>query len=200
MSKIKIDFKRQNAPVPCIIQDSVTNKVLMLGYMNEEALEKTLTENRVTFFSRSKQRLWTKGETSGNYLTVKEILTDCDGDTILIKAIPNGPVCHTGSDTCFNESNKDWSLQSLEQVIQDRKQNPGTGSYTNNLFDEGLNRIAQKVGEEAVELVIASKDNNQEAFTKEAADLIYHTLVLLCMKGVTIDDVVEVLEMRHRSH
>jgi phosphoribosyl-ATP pyrophosphohydrolase/phosphoribosyl-AMP cyclohydrolase len=200
MSKIKIDFKRQNALVPCIIQDSVTNKVLMLGYMNEEALERTLTENRVTFFSRSKQRLWTKGETSGNHLTVKEILTDCDGDTILIKAIPNGPVCHTGSDTCFNESNKDWSLQSLEQVIQDRKQNPGTGSYTNKLFDEGLNRIAQKVGEEAVELVIASKDNNQEAFTKEAADLIYHTLVLLCMKGVTIDDVVEVLEMRHRGH
>jgi phosphoribosyl-ATP pyrophosphohydrolase/phosphoribosyl-AMP cyclohydrolase len=200
MSKIKIDFKRQNALVPCIIQDSVTNKVLMLGYMNEEALERTLTENRVTFFSRSKQRLWTKGETSGNHLTVKEILTDCDGDTILIKAIPNGPVCHIGSDTCFNESNKDWSLQSLEQVIQHRKQNPGTGSYTNKLFDEGLNRIAQKVGEEAVELVIASKDNNQEAFTKEAADLIYHTFVLLCMKGVTIDDVVEVLEMRHRGH
>ena len=199
MNAINIDFKKLNGLVPCIIQDPVTSKVLMLGYMNEEALRKTQTENRVTFFSRSKQRLWTKGETSGNYLTVKEIIIDCNGDTILIKAIPNGPVCHTGSDTCFNENNNDWSLYTLEQIILNRKRNPKAGSYTNELFDKGINRIAQKVGEEAVELVIASKDDNSDLFTYEAADLIYHFLVLLSEREVPLDRVVETLKCRHKD-
>ena len=184
--------------MPCIVQDVRTNKVLMLGFMNAEAYQKTQAEKRVTFYSRTKQRLWTKGETSGNFLEVKEIIIDCDQDTLLIKAIPVGPVCHTGADTCFNESNDDFSLRTLEEVIKNRKANPIKGSYTTSLFEAGINKVAQKVGEEAVELVIESKDDNEELFLNEAADLLYHYLVLLTHKGYSLDDVINVLAKRHR--
>lgn len=194
---LKIDFTKNNGLVPCIVQDAGTGRVLMLGYMNEEALQKTLAEQRVTFYSRSKGRLWTKGETSGNYLTCVEILPDCDSDTILIKAVPAGPVCHTGADTCFNEDNGQFSLGSLERLIQERKIKPVEGSYTNKLFNAGINKIAQKVGEEAVELVIESKDDNRDLFLNEAADLMYHYLVLLTAKGFTLEDVTGVLRERH---
>jgi phosphoribosyl-AMP cyclohydrolase / phosphoribosyl-ATP pyrophosphohydrolase len=194
----KPDFTKLNGLVPCVIQDASTDRVLMLGFMNQEAYEKTVREQLVTFYSRSKQRLWTKGETSGNYLKVVEVLTDCDNDTLLIKVNPQGPVCHTGADTCFNESNKEkWNMQSLEQVIQERKKNPVEGSYTNKLLSSGINKVAQKVGEEAVELVIESKDNNKELFLNEAADLLYHYLVLLAAKGFSLSDVESVLQARH---
>jgi phosphoribosyl-ATP pyrophosphohydrolase/phosphoribosyl-AMP cyclohydrolase len=183
--------------VPAIVQDAVTHKVLMLGFMNNEALQKTKTGGKVTFFSRSKQRLWTKGETSNNFLTVKEIICDCDNDTLLIKATPAGPVCHTGADTCFNETNTSFTLNTLEQIIAARKQNPGETSYTSSLFAGGINKIAQKVGEEAVELVIESKDDNKERFLAEAADLIYHFLVLLQAKNTGLGEVIELLERRH---
>ena len=196
---LKIDFAKNNGLVPCIVQDASTGRVLMLGYMNQEALQKTRDEKRVTFYSRSKGRLWTKGETSGNYLTFVEILSDCDNDTILIKAIPTGPVCHTGADTCFNEDNQQFSLGSLENLIQERKAKPVEGSYTNKLFTAGINKIAQKVGEEAVELVIESKDDNRDLFLNEAADLMYHYLVLLSAKGFALEDVTEVLRERHRG-
>jgi phosphoribosyl-ATP pyrophosphohydrolase/phosphoribosyl-AMP cyclohydrolase len=179
------------------VQDAVTHKVLMLGFMNNEALQKTKTGGKVTFFSRSKQRLWTKGETSNNFLTVKEIICDCDNDTLLIKATPAGPVCHTGADTCFNETNTSFTLNTLEQIIAARKQNPGETSYTSSLFAGGINKIAQKVGEEAVELVIESKDDNKERFLAEAADLIYHFLVLLQAKNTGLGEVIELLERRH---
>lgn len=198
MADTKIDFSKSNGLVPCIVQDVSTNKVLMLGFMNEDAYRKTLEEKKVTFFSRSKQRLWTKGETSGNFLWLSEILVDCDLDTLLIKATPTGPVCHTGADTCFSERNKQWNLNSLEAVIKDRKANPVKGSYTTSLFEAGLNKVAQKVGEEAVELVIEAKDNNKDLFLNEAADLIYHYLVLLTEKGYAMDDVLEVLRKRHK--
>jgi phosphoribosyl-AMP cyclohydrolase / phosphoribosyl-ATP pyrophosphohydrolase len=198
MADTKIDFSKSNGLVPCIVQDVSTNKVLMLGFMNEDAYRKTLEEKKVTFFSRSKQRLWTKGETSGNFLWLSEILVDCDLDTLLIKATPTGPVCHTGADTCFSERNDQWNLNSLEAVIKDRKANPVKGSYTTSLFEAGLNKVAQKVGEEAVELVIEAKDNNKDLFLNEAADLIYHYLVLLTEKGYAIDDVLEVLRKRHK--
>lgn len=194
---LKIDFAKNNGLVPCIVQDAGSGRVLMLGYMNEDALQKTRTEKRVTFYSRSKDRLWTKGETSGNFLTCVEILPDCDNDTLLVKAIPNGPVCHTGADTCFNEDNQRFSLGSLENLIQERKANPVDGSYTNKLFKAGINKIAQKVGEEAVELVIESKDDNRDLFLNEAADLLYHYLVLLSAKGFALEDVTEVLRERH---
>jgi phosphoribosyl-AMP cyclohydrolase / phosphoribosyl-ATP pyrophosphohydrolase len=184
--------------VPVIVQDVATDKVLMLGFMNEEALAQTKKENKVTFYSRSKQRLWTKGESSGNFLTVKEILSDCDEDTLLIKAVPVGPVCHTGADTCFNEQSNLFSLQKLEQIIGDRKNNPSTNSYTSSLFASGINKVAQKVGEEAVELVIESKDDDEEKFLGEAADLLFHYLVLLQAKEVTLDKVMKVLEQRHK--
>ncbi len=180
---------------PAIIQDALTNKVLMLGYMNEEALAKTKLEGKVTFYSRSKQRLWTKGESSGNFLFVKEILIDCDNDTFLIKADPVGPVCHSGADTCFNEVNA-FSLEKLEQTIADRQKNPVDTSYTSSLFAGGINKIAQKLGEEAVELIIESKDDNDELFLNEAADLLYHYLVLLKIKGLGISDVVKILAGR----
>jgi phosphoribosyl-ATP pyrophosphohydrolase/phosphoribosyl-AMP cyclohydrolase len=180
------------------VQDAKTNQVLMLGFMNDEAYQKTIREKRVTFFSRSKQRLWTKGETSGNFLELVEIRIDCDQDTLLIKANPLGPVCHTGADTCFNEKNDGWNLDSLEAVIKDRKSNPAKGSYTTSLFEAGINKVAQKVGEEAIELVIEAKDNNKELFLNEAADLIYHYLVLLTEKGFSLNDVVEVLKKRHK--
>jgi phosphoribosyl-ATP pyrophosphohydrolase/phosphoribosyl-AMP cyclohydrolase len=173
----------------------------MLGFMNEEAYQKTLRERKVTFFSRSKQRLWTKGETSGNSLQVVDVRVDCDNDTLLIKVTPAGPVCHTGADTCFNETNDQWNLHSLENIIKDRKENPKKGSYTTTLFESGINKIAQKVGEEAVELVIESKDNNKDLFLNEAADLVYHYLVLLQQKGHSLDDVLAVLKKRHvKSH
>ena len=193
----EIDFTKLNGLVPCIVQDVQSKVVLMLGFMNEEALEKTIREKHVTFYSRSKQRLWTKGETSGNFLKVVDVIADCDLDTILVKAIPVGPACHTGSDTCFNEVNAGWNLGALEKVISDRKANPRQGSYTTTLFASGMNKIAQKVGEEAVELVIEAKDNNTELFLNEAADLMYHYLVLLQAKGFSLGDVEKVLKERH---
>jgi phosphoribosyl-AMP cyclohydrolase / phosphoribosyl-ATP pyrophosphohydrolase len=197
MNAPTVNFDKLDGLVPCVIQDNTTGKVLMLGFMNEEAYQKTLQQKRVTFFSRSKQRLWTKGETSGNYLDVVIILTDCDNDTLLIKVNPHGPVCHTGEDTCFREKNMEWSIHTLEKIIHDRKQNPAAGSYTNNLLDAGINKVAQKVGEEAIELVIEAKDDDRDLFLGEAADLMYHYLVLLCKKGYSLRDVTEVLEKRH---
>lgn len=196
---MKPDFsKYHDGLVPVIIQDAISNKVLMLGFMNEEALNKTNTEGKVTFFSRSKQRLWTKGETSNNFLLIKEIISDCDNDTLLIKVSPTGPVCHTGADTCFNENNSSFSLEKLEFVIAERKNNPTPSSYTSSLFAKGINKIAQKVGEEAVELVIESKDDNKEKFLGEAADLLYHYLVLLQAKNYKLEDVVNILAQRHK--
>ena len=196
---MKPDFsKYADGLVPVIVQDNISNKVLMLGFMNEEAFTKTKSDGKVTFFSRSKQRLWTKGETSNNFLMVKEILTDCDNDTLLIKASPTGPVCHTGADTCFNETNSSFSLEKLENIITDRKNNPTTSSYTSSLFAKGINKIAQKVGEEAVELVIESKDDNKEKFLSEAADLLYHYLVLLKAKNYKLEDVIKILSERHK--
>ena len=193
------DFsKYTDGLMPVIIQDSISNKVLMLGFMNEESFAKTTTDGKVTFFSRSKQRLWTKGETSNNFLLVKEIIVDCDNDTLLIKASPTGPVCHTGADTCFNESNSSFSLEKLEGIIADRKNNPSASSYTSSLFAKGINKIAQKVGEEAVELVIESKDDNKEKFLGEAGDLLYHYLVLLQAKNYKLLDVIDVLAQRHK--
>lgn len=194
----QMDFKKSGGLVPCVVQDSVSGAVLMLGFMNEEALKKTLEDRKVTFFSRSKQRLWTKGETSGNYLHLVDILADCDNDTLLAKVRPEGPACHTGADTCFNETNRKWSVAHLEKLIQDRKENPRAGSYTTGLFEAGMNKIAQKVGEEAVELVIEAKDENRELFLNEAADLMYHYLILLQAKGYTLRDVEDVLERRHQ--
>lgn len=193
----KINFSKLDGLVPCIAQDATTDRILMLGFMNEEALKKTLTEKKVTFFSRSKQRLWTKGESSGNFLALVNIIIDCDQDTLLLKVKPKGPTCHTGADTCFNEKNDQWNLSSLESIIVDRKQNPKKGSYTTSLFESGINKMAQKVGEEAVELVIEAKDNNKELFINEAADLMYHYLVLLSAKGYSLQQVLEVLKKRH---
>ena len=192
--------KSTDGLIPAIIQDSITGKVLMLGYMNVEAYQKTVTDQIVTFFSRSKQRLWTKGETSNNYLHVKNVLVDCDGDTILIYASPDGPTCHTGDDTCFQEINdgKVLFINHLRDVIRDRKLNPSDKSYTSELFQKGVNKVAQKVGEEAVELVIEAKDDNKELFLGEAADLFYHYLVLLEQKNYTFDEVLDVLIKRHK--
>lgn len=196
---MKPDFsKNADALLPVIIQDQYSNKVLMLGFMNEEAWNKTNIEKKVTFFSRSKNRLWTKGETSGNFLIVKEILPDCDNDTVLIKVKPAGPVCHTGNDTCFNEINTPFTLEKLEEIINERKNNPSENSYTSSLFGKGINKIAQKVGEEAVELVIESKDDDKEKFLGEAADLLFHYLVLLQAKGFTLKDVENILASRHK--
>lgn len=197
---MKLDFsKYADGLIPVIVQDFASNKVLMLGFMNEEALAKTNAEGKVTFYSRSKQRLWTKGETSNNFLIVKEIKADCDNDTLLIKASPLGPVCHTGADTCFNENNSSFSLAKLEEIIADRKNNLQDSSYTSSLFKNGINKIAQKVGEEAVELVIESKDDDKEKFLGEAADLLYHYLVLLHVKNYTLEDVISVLSARHKK-
>jgi phosphoribosyl-ATP pyrophosphohydrolase/phosphoribosyl-AMP cyclohydrolase len=188
--------KSSDGLIPAVIQDNETLKVLMLGYMNAEALEQTKKSNQVTFFSRSKNRLWVKGETSGNFLNVISITEDCDEDTLLIKVKPIGPVCHKGTDTCFNENNVANFIFELEKIIKDRKENPKEGSYTNLLFNKGMNKIAQKVGEEAVELVIEAKDNNPELFLNEAADLMYHYLVLLTAKGYALNDVITVLKNR----
>ncbi len=196
---MKINFDKQNGLVPAIIQDVNTKKVLMLGYMNEEALKITQETGKVTFYSRSRQTLWTKGETSGNFLYLKDIKVDCDKDTLLIQAKPTGPVCHTGTDTCWAEENTQGVdfLSHLEEVIEQRKSSTAEKSYTKSLFDKGINKIAQKVGEEAVELVIEAKDNNDELFVNEAADLMFHYLVLLNQKGFSLSDIVKVLEKRH---
>jgi len=189
----QINFKKLNGLVPCVVQDATTGVVLMMGFMNEEAFRKTTLEGRITFFSR----LWTKGETSGNFLECVDMILDCDQDTLLIKARPTGPVCHTGADTCFGEKNESQGLGFLEAIIKERKKNPRPGSYTNSLLDAGINKVAQKVGEEAIELVIEAKDNNKALFLNEAADLMYHYLVLLVAKGYALDDVMDVLRQRH---
>lgn len=198
-----IDFSKYDGSiVPAIIQDDNTGRVLMLGYMNEIALRQTLETKLVTFYSRSKQRLWVKGETSKNYLHFQSVKADCDRDAILVKAIPAGPVCHTGSDTCFDEDNKGSSLEFLsvlQSVISERKNNPSGESYTSSLFKKGMNAIAQKVGEEAVELVIESKDSNESLFLNEAADLLFHYLILLQAKGRRLEDVVKILSDRHNK-
>ncbi len=195
----KLNFKKTDGLIPCIVQDATTAKVIMLGYMNEEALQRTLAEKKLTFFSRTKQRLWTKGETSGNFIFMHEVIMDCDQDTLLFKVNPKGPSCHTGSDTCFNEKNEPDGLGFLEAIIQERKKNPKEKSYTNQLLNAGINKVAQKVGEEAVELVIEAKDNNRELFLGEAADLMYHYLVLLEAKNCTLSDVEKVLRQRHKN-
>jgi phosphoribosyl-AMP cyclohydrolase / phosphoribosyl-ATP pyrophosphohydrolase len=201
MMSANLNFDKQDGLVPAIIQDAITQKVLMLGYMNPEALEKTQREGIVTFFSRSKSRLWTKGETSGHFLRVVEILPDCDNDTLLIKAHPEGPTCHTGSDTCFDERNTSTALflYELEQIILDRKANPLPDSYTSKLLARGINKVAQKVGEEAVELVIEAKDSNDDLFKGEAADLLFHFTVLLAAKEISLESVMNVLRERHAT-
>ncbi len=196
---MNIDFKKGNGLVPVIVQDNTTRQVLMLGFMNAEAILKTEQEGRVTFFSRSRNELWTKGETSGNYLYVKKILTDCDSDSLLILADPAGPVCHTGSFSCFGNDTAQGFLYKLEEIISQRIKNETEGSYTNELFSKGINKIAQKVGEEAVELVIEAKDNNDNLFKNEAADLLYHLLILLKAKSVRLTDIENVLSERHRK-
>lgn len=196
---MNIDFKKYaDGLVPAIVQDFKTNKVLMLGFMNNEAVTKTEEVGKVTFYSRTKNRLWTKGEESGNFLMVKEMSVDCDNDTLLIKANPVGPVCHTGADTCFNEVNhSDNFLEYLEHVIELRKQVSPEQSYVSKLFTKGINKIAQKVGEEAVELVIEAKDNNEDLFLNEAADLMFHYLLLLNAKGYKLQNVIQILQQRH---
>ncbi len=197
---MKIDFaKYSDGLAPAIIQDEATGKVLMLGFMNEEALEKTKAIGKVTFYSRSKQRLWTKGEESGNFLELVMIIPDCDNDTLLIKANPVGPVCHTGADTCFNETNNKDFLQTLGEIIRQRYVDRSEKSYTSGLFDRGINKIAQKFGEEAVEMVIEAKDDNKELFLNEAADLLFHYMILLQAKGFSLEDVKNVLAGRHKK-
>jgi len=196
---MKVDFKKYpDGLAPAIIQDFKTHKVLMLGFMNDAALQKTMSEGKVTFYSRSKQRLWTKGEESGNHLMVKEVLSDCDDDTLLIKAEPLGPTCHTGADTCWSERNHSEDfLFYLEEIIRLRTAGSDEKSYVRQLFSKGINKIAQKVGEEAVELVIEAKDNNKNLFLGEAADLLFHYLLLLNAKGHNLQDVINVLKERH---
>ncbi len=199
LSKTLINFKKGDGLVPAIIQDNSTLQVLMVGYMNEEAYEQTVREGKVTFFSRSKNRLWTKGETSGNFLIVKEITTDCDNDALLVKVDPAGPVCHTGRFSCFGEEVSKGFVYRLEDIISERIEGNAEGSYTNKLFKKGINKVAQKVGEEAVELVIEAKDDNIDLFKNEAADLLYHFLILLKTKNVAFEDVEEVLRDRHKG-
>jgi phosphoribosyl-ATP pyrophosphohydrolase/phosphoribosyl-AMP cyclohydrolase len=185
--------------IPAIIQDDLTREVLMLGYMNAEAIDKTLSSKKVTFFSRSKNRLWTKGETSGNFLELVSLKNDCDNDTLLIRAIPNGPTCHKGDDNCWAEKNENTLsfIAQLEAIIKDRKNNPNDSSYTSSLFKKGINKVAQKVGEEAVEVVIEAKDDNDELFLNESADLLYHYLILLQAKGFSLGHVVDILKNRN---
>ncbi|MBL7993246.1 MAG: bifunctional phosphoribosyl-AMP cyclohydrolase/phosphoribosyl-ATP diphosphatase HisIE [Candidatus Kapabacteria bacterium] len=196
-----LNFDKQNGLLPAVVQDATTQTVLMLGYMNAEALEKTQREGVVTFFSRSKSRLWTKGETSGNFLRVVEILADCDNDTLLVKAHPQGPTCHTGADTCFDEQNvaRGSFLHELERIVLERKANPSPDSYTSKLLARGMNKVAQKVGEEAVELVIEAKDSNDELFKGEAADLLFHFTVLLAAKEISLESVLDILRERHAA-
>lgn len=195
-----IDFQKSGGLVPAIIQDKLTSKVLMLGFMNDEAFVKTQETGKVTFFSRTKNRLWTKGEESGNFLMVDKILNDCDKDTLLIKVTPVGPVCHTGSDTCWNEKNEgDFAfLNFLQEFIQKRFEEMPEGSYTTTLFNKGVNRMAQKVGEEAVETVIEATNGTDENFLYEASDLVYHLIVLLTSKGYSLNDLGRELRKRHK--
>ena len=198
---MNIDIKSSHGLIPAIIQDSETKNVLMLGYMNEESLQKTIETQKVTFFSRSKQRLWTKGEESGNFLELVDIKNDCDGDTLLIQAKPVGPTCHTGADTCWQEENKEnyGFISSLEKTIATRRENADSEkSYVASLFEKGINKIAQKVGEEAVEVVIEAKDDNDDLFLSESADLLFHYLILLQAKGFQLNDVVDVLKKRQK--
>lgn len=195
---MNIDFLKSGGLVPAVIQDTLSLQVLMVGFMNEEAFEKTRKEGKVTFFSRSKNRLWTKGETSGNWLIVDEILPDCDNDTILIKAYPQGPTCHTGSTSCFGDKQSKGFLYELENVIEKRITENPEGSYTSKLFSRGVNKVAQKVGEEAVELVIEAKDDNIDLFKNEAADLLYHFLILLKTKKLKLEDIEAILVERHQ--
>lgn len=197
---MNIDFTKGNGLIPVVIQDIDTLQVLMVGYMNEEALEKTEKDGRVTFFSRSKKRLWTKGEISGNWLIVSEILADCDNDSLLIRVNPVGPVCHTGSISCFGDATPKGFIYKLERIINQRIDNDTLDSYTNKLYKKGINKIAQKVGEEAVELVIEAKDENLNLFKNEAADLLYHVLILLKAKGINLQDIEEVLQIRHKGY
>ncbi|MFK7832066.1 MAG: bifunctional phosphoribosyl-AMP cyclohydrolase/phosphoribosyl-ATP diphosphatase HisIE [Winogradskyella sp.] len=191
-----IDFSKGDGLVPVIIQNNETLQVLMLGYMNQEAFTKTKAEHKVTFFSRSKNRLWTKGEASGNFLLVKDIQIDCDNDTILIKAEPKGPTCHSGSTSCFKEDTAKGFLYELQKTISERIDSDDPNSYTNELFKRGINKVAQKVGEEAVELVIEAKDDDPKLFQDEAADLMYHYLILLKAKGFRLEDIEGVLKGR----
>ena len=194
---MNIDFTKGDGLVPVIIQNNATLQVLMLGYMNKAAFEKTQAEEKVTFYSRSKNRLWTKGEESGNFLLVKDIKIDCDNDTILIKAEPIGPTCHTGATSCFKEETPKGFIYQLEETITQRIDDNDESSYTNKLYRRGINKVAQKVGEEAVELVIEAKDNNSSLFKNEAADLMYHYLILLKAKGYQMKDVETILRERH---
>ena len=198
---MNIDFnKNQDGLVPAIVQDAITKNVLMLGYMNKDAYSKTVDTKKVTFFSRTKSRLWTKGEESGNFLNLVDLKLDCDNDTLLVKVNPEGPTCHKGTDTCWDESNKQsfGFLSILEDIIKDRKENAeSANSYVASLFEKGINKIAQKVGEEAIETVIEAKDNNDELFLNESADLLFHYLILLKAKGFTLVDVVDILKKRH---
>lgn len=196
---MNIDFKKGDGLVPVVVQDNNTLQVLMLGYMNEEAYQKTLESKLVTFYSRSKERLWTKGESSGNTLELVDVMIDCDQDTLLIKANPNGPTCHTGSMSCFKEETGKGFIYELEQTINDRIDSNDPDSYTNKLFRRGINKVAQKVGEEAVEVVIESKDNDDNLFKNEAADLLYHFLILLKAKGVKLQDIEDVLKERSKN-
>jgi len=198
---MNIDIKSSHGLIPAIIQDSETKNVLMMGYMNEESIQKTIETQKVTFFSRSKQRLWTKGEESGNFLNLVDIKNDCDGDTLLIQAKPVGPTCHTGADTCWQEENKEnfGFLSNLENTIIIRRENADSEkSYVASLFEKGINKIAQKVGEEAVEVVIEAKDDNDDLFLSESADLLFHYLILLQAKGFQLNDVVDVLKKRQK--
>ncbi len=200
---MKLDFEKMNGLVPAIIQDDRTLRVLMLGFMNEEALQKTLSTNKVTFYSRSRKCLWTKGETSGNYLNVVSIKCDCDNDTLLIKAIPDGPICHTGADTCWNERNTSSPLaflSELQDFIEKRHEEMPEGSYTTSLFKDGLNRMAQKVGEEALETVIEAVNGSDERLIYEASDMFYHLIVLLTEKGIRIERIAEELQTRHNPN
>ncbi len=199
---MKIDFEKMGGLVPAIIQDATTRQVLMLGFMNEEAYQKTVDTKKVTFWSRSRNCLWTKGETSGNFLNLIEMKVDCDNDTLLVKAIPDGPTCHTGTDTCWGEENKAEDnpllfLTELQDFINKRKEQMPEGSYTTKLFKDGINKIAQKVGEEALETVIEATNGSKEHLVYEASDLLYHLVVLLAEKGLRIEDVAEELHRRH---
>ena len=198
---MKLDFEKIGGLIPAIVQDNNTNKVLMLGFMNEEAYEETKETGKVTFFSRTKNRLWMKGETSGNTLQVVSMMVDCDNDTILIKANPAGPVCHTGADTCFGEKNVEdiMFLKYLQDFIEQRRQEMPEGSYTTSLFLKGVNRMAQKVGEEAVETVIEATNGTEDGFIYEASDLIYHLIVLLTSKGLRLEDLARELKKRHKG-